>query len=166
MHVFVQVVCALGRRPQSAQSVPMSPHIAVSAPGPPSSQEPSLAQLRQEGHVFVQMVCALVKPTIMARKMVRASRGTDLKRPAEPRRAEHDREAEGAHIVSGRGTQERNIRKASDRASEFLAIDLPKQVKALTQSRRRSSEMPADETQKPTRRLCSDQAAPAFPYFP
>ena len=110
MHVFVQVVCALGRRPQSAQSVPMSPHAVVSAPGPPSSQEPSLAQLRQEGHVFVQMVCALVKPTIMARKMVRASRGTDLKRPAEPRRAE------GAHIVSGR---ERSIRIASDRASEF-----------------------------------------------
>jgi hypothetical protein len=54
-------------------------------------------------HVFVQMVCALVKPTIMARKMVRASRGTDPKRPAEPRRAEsrHDREAARAHIVSG-----------------------------------------------------------------
>ena len=44
--------------------------------------------------------CALVKPTIMARKMVRASRGTDPKRPAEPRRAEsrHDREAARAHI--------------------------------------------------------------------
>ena len=51
-------------------------------------------------HVFVQMVCALVKPTIMARKMVRASRGTDPKRPAEPRRAErrHDREAAREHI--------------------------------------------------------------------
>jgi hypothetical protein len=50
----------------------------------------------------VQMVCALVKPTIMARKMVRASRGTDPKLPAEPRRAEsrHDREAARAHIVS------------------------------------------------------------------
>ena len=38
---------------------------------------------------------ALVKPTIMARKKMRASRGTDPKRPAEPRRAErrHDREA-------------------------------------------------------------------------
>jgi len=48
----------------------------------------------------VQMVCALVKPTIMARKIVRASRGTDPKRPAEPRRAEsrHDREAARAHI--------------------------------------------------------------------
>ena len=51
-------------------------------------------------HVFVQMVCALVKPTIMARKMVRARRGTDSKRPAEPRRAErrHDREAAREHI--------------------------------------------------------------------
>ena len=51
-------------------------------------------------HVFVQMVCALVKPTIMARKMVRARRGTDPKRPAEPRRAErrHDREAAREHI--------------------------------------------------------------------
>jgi hypothetical protein len=51
------------------------------------------------------MVCALVKPTIMARKMVQASRGTDPKRPAEPRRAEsrHDREAARAHIVSGEG---------------------------------------------------------------
>jgi hypothetical protein len=36
-------------------------------------------------HEFVQMVCALEIHTIMARKMVRASRGTDLKRPAEPR---------------------------------------------------------------------------------
>ena len=52
----------------------------------------------------MQMVCALVKPTIMARKMVRASRGIDPKRPAEPRRAEsrHDREAARAHTVSGR----------------------------------------------------------------
>ena len=51
-------------------------------------------------HVFVHMVCALVKPTIMARKMVRARRGTDPKRPAEPRRAErrHDREAAREHI--------------------------------------------------------------------
>ena len=51
-------------------------------------------------HVFVQMVCALVKPIIMARKMVRARRGTDPKRPAEPRRAErrHDREAAREHI--------------------------------------------------------------------
>ena len=32
--------------------------------------------------------CALVKLTIMARKMMRASRGTDPKCPAEPRRAE------------------------------------------------------------------------------
>ena len=30
---------------------------------------------------------ALVKPTIMARKMMRASRGADPKRTAEPRRA-------------------------------------------------------------------------------
>ena len=55
----------------------------------------------------MQMVwlCALVMPTIMARKMVQASRGTDPKRPAEPRRAErrHDREAARAHIVSGEG---------------------------------------------------------------
>ncbi len=59
-------------------------------------------------HVFVQMVCALVKPTIMARKMVRASRGTDPKRPAEPLRAEsrHDREAARAHIVSVAGAKE------------------------------------------------------------
>ena len=51
-------------------------------------------------HVFVQMVCALVKPTIMARKKMRASRGTDPKRPAEPRQAErrHDREAAREHI--------------------------------------------------------------------
>ena len=129
MHVFVQVVCALGRRPQSAQSVPMSPHAVVSAPGPPSSHTPSLAQLRQEGHVFVQRVCALVKPTIMARKMVRASRGTDPKRPAGPRRAEHDREVERAHIVHRRGTQ----RKASDRASAYNNR-LAETRKALTQA--------------------------------
>jgi len=34
-----------------------------------------------------QVVCALVKPTIMARKMMRASRGADPRRTAEPRRA-------------------------------------------------------------------------------
>ena len=43
---------------------------------------------------------ALVKPNIMAKKMMRANRGTDPKRPAEPRRAErrHDREAAREHI--------------------------------------------------------------------
>ena len=46
----------------------------------PSSHRPSARM-----HEFVQMVCALEIPTIMARKMVRASRGTDPKRPAEPR---------------------------------------------------------------------------------
>ena len=53
-------------------------------------------------HVFVQMVCALVKPTIMARKMVRASRGTDPSRPSEPRRAErrHDRKKIAMRAVS------------------------------------------------------------------
>ena len=31
------------------------------------------------------VACALVKPTIMARKMMRASRGADPRRTAEPR---------------------------------------------------------------------------------
>jgi hypothetical protein len=125
-HSDIQSTNRSGRGPQSAQSVPMS-QMLNSAPGPPSSQSPSDRPV----HVFVQMVCALVKPTIMARKMVRASRGTDPRRPAEPRRAEHDR----AHIVSGRSKWE----KASDRASEFSVpgtLDLPKQ--ALTLCRRRS----------------------------
>ena len=34
-----------------------------------------------------QVVCALVKPTIMAREMMRASRGADPRRTAAPRRA-------------------------------------------------------------------------------
>ena len=68
----------------------------------------------------MQMVCALVKPTIMARKMVRASRGIDPKRPAEPRRAEsrHDREAARAHIVSGRRREGSKIAEASSHAAK------------------------------------------------
>ena len=96
-------------------------------------------------HEFVQMVCALVKPTIMARKMVRASRGTDPRRPAEPRRAEHDREAERAHIVSG-----------ADKQREMRAIVLRTRLEtSKTLSHKADgdlSEMPADETQnRPTR---------------
>ena len=40
------------------------------------------------------MVCALVKPTIMARKMMRASRGADPRRTAELRRAAGRHESE------------------------------------------------------------------------
>ena len=40
------------------------------------------------------VVCALVKPTIMARKMMRASRGVDPRRTAELRRAEGRHESE------------------------------------------------------------------------
>ena len=74
-------------------------------------------------HAFVQMVCALVKPTIMAMKMVQASRGTDPKRPAEPRRAEsrHDREAARAHIVSGEGKAEETERPSLVRDATFAA---------------------------------------------
>ena len=66
---------------QSVQSVPRVQSLH-SDPGPPSSHSPSEAKL----HISVQ-VCALVKPTIMARKIMRASRGADPRRPAEPRRA-------------------------------------------------------------------------------
>ncbi len=102
-------------------------------------------------HVFVQMVCALVKPTIMARKMVRASRGTDPKRPAEPRRAEsrHDREAARAHIVSVAGAKEEESERScfgcapmSSRQSRFADGDLSSaQFSSVL-----GSEMPADET--------------------
>ncbi len=104
-HSDIQSANRSGRGPQSAQSVPMSQKLN-SAPGPPSSHSPSDRELV---HVFVQIVCALVKPTIMARKMVRASRGTDPKRTAEPRRAEsrHDREAARAHIVSAACAKEK-----------------------------------------------------------
>ena len=52
-------------------------------------------ELEQSGN------CALVKLTIMARKMMRASRGTDPTRPAKPRRAEswHDKDAAREPIV-------------------------------------------------------------------
>ena len=79
----------------------------------------------------------------MARKMVRASRGTDPRRPAEPRRAEHDREAERAHIVSGADKQ-KEMRAIVLRS---LAKDLPKQVKRSPKADGDLSEMPADETQ-------------------
>ena len=57
------------RGPQSVQSVPRL-HVENSDPGPPSLQTP----LEAEVHVSVQ-VCALAKPTIWARKRMRASRG-------------------------------------------------------------------------------------------
>jgi hypothetical protein len=66
---------------QSVQSVPRVQSLH-SDPGPPSSHSLSEANI----HISVQ-VCALVKPTIMARKIMRASRGADLMRPAEPHRA-------------------------------------------------------------------------------
>jgi hypothetical protein len=69
------------RGPQSTQSVPREQSLH-SDPGPPSLHSPSVAKL----HISVQ-ICALVKPTIMARKMMRASRGADPRRTAEPRRA-------------------------------------------------------------------------------
>ena len=76
----------------------------------------------------MQMVCALVKPTIMARKMVQASRGTDPKRPAEPRRAEsrHDREAARAHIVSASGAKEESERSClvREQYTKFVPIVL------------------------------------------
>ena len=64
---------------QSVQSVPRVQSLH-SDPGPPSSHSPSEAKL----HISVQ-VCALVKPTIMARKMMRVSRGADprARRPGE-----------------------------------------------------------------------------------
>jgi len=58
------------RGPQSVQSVPRL-HVKNSDPGPPSLQTP----LEAEVHVSVQ-VCALAKPTIWARKRMRASRGS------------------------------------------------------------------------------------------
>jgi hypothetical protein len=57
------------RGPQSVQSVPRL-HLENSDPGPPSLQTPLEAKV----HVSVQ-VCALAKPTIWARKRMRASRG-------------------------------------------------------------------------------------------
>ena len=66
---------------QSVQSVPRVQSLH-SDPGPPSSHAPSEAK----SHISVQ-VCALVKPTNMARKMMRASRGADPRRTAELRRA-------------------------------------------------------------------------------
>ena len=57
------------RGPQSVQSVPRL-HVDNSDPGPPSLQKPLEAKV----HVSVQ-VCALAKPTIWARKRMRASRG-------------------------------------------------------------------------------------------
>ena len=57
------------RGPQSVQSVPRL-HVENSDPGPPSLQTPLEAKV----HVSVQ-VCALAKPTIWARKRMRASRG-------------------------------------------------------------------------------------------
>ena len=57
------------RGPQSVQSLPRL-HVENSDPGPPSLQTPLEAKV----HVSVQ-VCALAKPTIWARKRMRASRG-------------------------------------------------------------------------------------------
>ena len=68
------------------QSVPCT-QSAYSAPGPPSSQQPSEAYPK---HVSVQS-CALVmatKPNATRRKTTRSSRGADPKRHMEPRRAE------------------------------------------------------------------------------
>jgi hypothetical protein len=60
------------RGPQSPQSVPRVQSV-YSYPGPPSSHQPSLANV----HEFEQ-VCALAKPTIRARKRKRADRGAEL----------------------------------------------------------------------------------------
>jgi hypothetical protein len=71
-----------GERIRGLQSVQSVPRVQAlhSDPGPPSSHSPSEVNI----HISVQ-VCALVKPTIMARKMMRVSRGADprARRPGE-----------------------------------------------------------------------------------
>ena len=61
---------------------------------------------------------------------------------------------ESARQRGGAHRHRREQRNASDRASEFRNR-LSETRKALTQCRRRSSEMPADETQKPTHTLAT-----------
>jgi hypothetical protein len=119
----------------------MSQYPVNSAPGPPSLHVPWEAK----EHVFVQMVCALVKPTIMARKMVRVSRGTDPKRPAEPRRAEsrHDREAARAHIVSAACAKGKKraivLRKRADRSRKVaLPTEICRRCRPMTHKNRHS----------------------------